>query len=81
MDVKYCAQCACCPWAGGAGGAMAPSDFERSVNPISTKEGRLCPPNNIGNPGFSDLPKALHCVSQCILNNMKFLQFYPETNI
>ena len=23
---------------GGAGGAMAPTDFSRSVNPISTKE-------------------------------------------
>ena len=30
---------------GGAGGAMAPSDFGRSVNPISTKGDRLCPPN------------------------------------
>ena len=34
---------------GGAGGAMAPPDFDRSVNPISTKGGRLCPPNNTGN--------------------------------
>ena len=32
-----------------------------SVNPISTKGGRLCPPNNTGTPGFSDLPMALHC--------------------
>ena len=31
---------------GGAGGAMAPPDMGRSVNPISTKGGRLCPPNN-----------------------------------
>ena len=31
---------------GGAGGAMAPPNFGRSVNPISTKGGRLCPPNN-----------------------------------
>ena len=45
---------------GGAGGAtMAPPDFVRSVNPISTKKGRLCPPNNTGTPGFSDLPTAL----------------------
>ena len=29
----------------GAGGAMAPSDFGRSVNPISTRGNRLCPPN------------------------------------
>ena len=43
----------------GAGGAMAPPDFSRSVNPISTRGGRLCPPNNAGTPGFSDLPTAL----------------------
>ena len=42
------------------GGAGAP-DFGRSVNPISTKGGggRLCPPNNTGTPGFSDLSTAL----------------------
>ena len=33
---------------GGAGGAMAPPDFGTSVNPISAKGGRLCPPNNTG---------------------------------
>ena len=42
---------------GGAGGAMAPPDFGRSVKP--TKGGRLCPPNNTGTHGFSDLPTAL----------------------
>ena len=30
---------------GGAEGAMAPPDFSRSVNPISTRSGRLCPPH------------------------------------
>jgi hypothetical protein len=44
---------------GGAGGAMAPPIFGRSVNPISTKGGRLCLPNNTGTPEFSDLPTAL----------------------
>ena len=39
---------------------MASPDFDRSVNPISTEGGRLCPPNNTGTPGFSDLPTALH---------------------
>ena len=34
-------------------------DFGRSVNPISAKGGILCPPNNTGTPGFSDLPTAL----------------------
>ena len=45
---------------GGAGGAMAPPDFGRSVNPISTEGDRLCPPNNTGTSGFSDLPTALY---------------------
>ena len=43
---------------GVAGGAMAPPDSARSVkvNPISTREGRLCLPNNTGTPEISDLP-------------------------
>ena len=41
------------------GGAMAHPDFGRSVNPISTRGDRLCPPNYYGTPGFSDLPMAL----------------------
>ena len=53
---------------GGAGGAMAPPDFGRSVNPISTKGGTLCPPNNTGNTGFSDLPTALNYEDILILN-------------
>ena len=44
---------------GGAEGAMAPPHFGRSVKPISPKGGRLCPPNNTGTPGFSDLQTAL----------------------
>ena len=41
-------------------GGVAPPDFGRSVNPISTRGGgRLCLLNNTGNPGFSDLPTAL----------------------
>ena len=47
---------------GGAGGAMAPPDFGRSVNPISTKGDRLCPPNITGTPRFFDLPTALYTV-------------------
>ena len=30
----------------------APPDFGRSVNPISTMGGRLCPPNNTGTLDF-----------------------------
>ena len=44
---------------GGVGGTMAPPDLGKSVNPISTKGDRLCPPNNTGPQGFSDLPTAL----------------------
>ena len=47
---------------GSAEGTMAPPDFAISVNPISTRWGRLCPPNNTGTPGFSDLPTALLCL-------------------
>ena len=32
------------------GGALAPPIFDRSVNPISTGEGRLSPPITTGNP-------------------------------
>jgi hypothetical protein len=39
-------------------GGLAP-DFGRSVNPISTRGSRLCPPYNTGTAGFSDLPTAL----------------------
>ena len=44
---------------GGAGSAMAPLDFGRSVNRISTRRGRLCPSHYYWHPGFSDLPTAL----------------------
>ena len=40
-------------------GAMAPPDFSRSIKPISSKRGGLCPPNNTGTSGFSALPTAL----------------------
>ena len=50
QEVRVCVQ-ACRPW--------APPDFGRSVNPISTKGGRSCPPNNTGIDGFSDLLTAL----------------------
>ena len=38
----------------GAGGVIG-----RSANPISTRVGKICPPNNTGTPRFSDLPTAL----------------------
>ena len=35
---------------GGAGGAMAPPDFGRSVNLISTRVDKLCPPKYYWHP-------------------------------
>ena len=55
------------------GGVMAPQNFGRSVNPISTKGGRLCPPNNTGTPGFSDLPTAL------VIKEQSFFSRKPNT--
>ena len=44
---------------GGAGGAMAPPDFGRSVNPISTRGTDYTHLITNGTPGFSDLLTAL----------------------
>ena len=41
------------------GGAMAPPDFGRSVNPISTRGTDYVHLITTGSPGFSDLPTAL----------------------
>ena len=41
------------------GGAMAPQDFCRSVNPISTRGTDYAHLITTGTPGFSDLPTAL----------------------
>ena len=45
---------------GGAGDVMAPSIFDLSVNPISTRGGRFCHQITTGTPGFSDLLTALY---------------------
>ena len=50
---------------GDSGGAMAPPDFGRSVNPISTREDRLCPPNYYWHPRIfrpSDGPEPKACL-------------------
>ena len=49
---------------GGAGGAMAPPDFGRSVNPISTMGTDYAHLITTGTPGFSDLPTALKHITQ-----------------
>ena len=55
----------------GAGVAMAPPDFCRPFNPISTKWDRLCPPNNTGIPGLSELLTALPAPLSCTLETNK----------
>ena len=40
---------------GGAGGVLAPSEFRSSVDPIPTREGRLCPPHNNASPAGLDI--------------------------
>ena len=42
---------------------VAPHDFGRSVDPISTMGGRLCLPNDSGTSGFSD-PTKVHEISK-----------------
>ena len=54
---------------GGGAAEGATPGFGRSVNPVSTKEDRLCPPNNTGTSGFSDLPTVLH---NEVFNNFYF---------
>ena len=48
-EIRYSMLCRpVIPW--GAEGAMAPPDFGRPVNPISTRRGRLCPPHYYRHP-------------------------------
>ena len=51
------------PEPGGQGGCTPPSDFGRPVAPISTRRGRLCPPQYYSPPRFSDLPTSLSMYS------------------
>ena len=50
---------------GGARDDMVPPDFGRSVNPISTEEGKLCPHITSPPPRFSNLPKSLGSMMSC----------------
>ena len=51
----------CRPWGcRGCHGAMAPPDFGRSVNPVSTRGTDYAHLITTGTPGFSDLPTALY---------------------
>jgi hypothetical protein len=59
-----------CRWSLGVPGCY----FGRSDNPISTKGGRLCPPNNTGTPGFSDLLTALQFITCSHVN-------FPTSNL
>ena len=50
---------------GGTGGPWLPQILADQSNlPLPRGGGRLCPPNNTGTPGFSDLPAALWLLMQ-----------------
>ena len=64
---------------GCAGCAMAHPDFGRSVNPISTRGDRLCPPNYYWHTRIfrpSDGPVSV-CISIKFQSNIKFNEFPP----
>ena len=46
-------------------------DYGRSVNPISTKGGRLCPPNNTGTPDFQTFRRPCHYIL-CIIYELQY---------
>ena len=52
----------------GTRGATGPLIFGRSVNPISTKEGRLSPPIATGTPNVFHLPASLILKSKSYAN-------------
>ena len=56
---------------GVPGDAMTLPDFGRSINPVLTKGGRLCPPNNTGTSRFSDLPTATSRVKQAEIEKIE----------
>ena len=65
LEIRKGWQCqACRPW--GCRGCNGTPRFWQISYPISTKGGRLCPPNNTGTPGFSDLPTALLCKADVV---------------
>ena len=53
---------------GSVGGVVPGTPRCRTVDPSLTSEGRLCPPDNTGTPGFSDLPTALNSISMLSRN-------------
>ena len=58
---------------GGVRGTMAPPDFGRSVNPISTRGDRLCPPNCFCHPQIFRPSDSL-CTKQLASAHPKFLK-------
>ena len=62
------------PEPGGLGGPLAPLIFGRSVNPISTGEGRLSPPITTGTPNVFHLPESLSSIPINVRSVVEFLQ-------
>ena len=57
------------PEPAGPGGPLAPPIFGRSVNPITTGEGRLSPPITTGTPKFFYLPASLSHQTKAFVHN------------
>ena len=59
---------------------MAPPDFGRSVNPISTRGSRLCPHISARPLRFSDLAPSLRCSLVSALFMSNFQRMYQNVN-
>jgi len=59
---------------GGAEGARAPPEFGRSVNPIQTRGGRLCPSHYFQPPRIQ---KAIYISDQC---HAYLISYFPTDN-
>ena len=68
------------PELGGPGGPLAPPIFGRSVNPISTGEGRLSPPIATGPPNVFHLPASLMADVKKVYDDLMIITLYPLNN-
>ena len=72
---------------GGAGGAMAPPDFGRSVNPILTRRGRLCPPHYYCHPRIFRLSygpvlaKSTTTTLHCLTTRVRWVTDHPSPSL
>ena len=67
----------------GAGGTLAPPDYGRSVNPISTSKGRLCPPHYnwqpwIFRPSYGPGYMSVYCPEMLLAINPTLLSAFRQ---